>query len=295
MKKLLLIAAASTALLTSGLSFADCDMNSSVDSSTNSSMSSSMENQYYLKLNAGGVIFDKAKPSNSSVKLKSNTGFTGNIGAGYYIMDNLRTDFTIGMVTSNHMKKSANVSTSTSTSTSTSSSTVTTVPSVISAGGQLIIDGVVIPGGVLTSGLGGTTTTATTVSVKHKPTIVSALLNGYVDFIDVSMFKVFAGAGVGAALVKEKVNISTKTVANNNVISSTNFSGTTKNKTNFAYQLSLGTSFEVAQGVKAELVYSWTDYGKSKTNTKNVAGNKVKFGGTRYKGNNLMAGLRFDM
>ena len=280
MKKLLLIAAASTALLTSGLSFADCDMNSSVDSS----MSSSMENQWYLKLNAGGVIFDKAKPSNSSVKLKSNTGFTGNIGAGYYIMDNLRTDFTIGMVTNNYMKKSTNVSTS--------SSTVTTVPSVISAGGQLIINGVVIPGGVFTSGPGGTTTT---VSVKHKPTIVSALLNGYVDFIDLSMFKVFAGAGVGAALVKEKVNISTKTVANNNVISSTNFSGTTKNKTNFAYQLSLGTSFEVAQGVKAELVYSWTDYGKSKTNTKNVAGNKVKFGGTRYKGNNLMAGLRFDM
>lgn len=284
MKKLLLIVAASTALLTSGLSFADCDMNSSVDSSTNSSMSSSMENQWYLKLNAGGVIFDKAKPSNSSVKLKSNTGFTGNIGVGYYIMDNLRTDFTIGMVTNNHMKKSTNVLTS--------SSTVTTVPSVISAGGQLIINGVVIPGGVLTSGPGST---ATTVSVKHKPTIVSALLNGYVDFIDVSMFKVFAGAGVGAALVKEKVNISTKTVANNNVISSTNFSGTTKNKTNFAYQLSLGTLFEVAQGVKAELVYSWTDYGKSKTNTKNVAGNKVKFGGTRYKGNNLMAGLRFDM
>ncbi|CAK6509717.1 outer membrane protein [Rickettsia helvetica] len=287
MKKLLLIAAASTALLTSGLSFADCDMNSSVDSSTNSSMSSSMENLWYLKLNAGGVIFDKAKPSNSSVKLKSNTGFTGNIGAGYYIMDNLRTDFTIGMVTNNYMKKSTNILIS--------SSTVTTVPSVISAGGQLIINGVVIPGDVLTSGPGGTATTATTVSVKHKPTIVSALLNGYVDFIDLSMFKVFAGAGVGAALVKEKVNILTKTVANNNVISSSNFSGTTKNKTNFAYQLSLGTSFEVAQGVKAELVYSWTDYGKSKTNTKNVAGNKVKFGGTRYKGNNLMAGLRFNM
>ncbi|CAK6580531.1 MAG: Putative adhesin RC1281 [Rickettsia helvetica] len=287
MKKLLLIAAASTALLTSGLSFADCDMNSSVDSSTNSSMSSSMENLWYLKLNAGGVIFDKAKPSNSSVKLKSNTGFTGNIGAGYYIMDNLRTDFTIGMVTNNYMKKSTNILIS--------SSTVTTVPSVISAGGQLIINGVVIPGDVLTSGPGGTATTATTVSVKHKPTIVSALLNGYVDFIDLSMFKVFAGAGVGAALVKEKVNILTKTVANNNVISSSNFSGTTNNKTNFAYQLSLGTSFEVAQGVKAELVYSWTDYGKSKTNTKNVAGNKVKFGGTRYKGNNLMAGLRFNM
>ncbi|MCC8407029.1 MAG: porin family protein [Rickettsia endosymbiont of Sceptobius lativentris] len=238
MKKLLLIAAASTALLTSGLSFADCDMNSSVDSS----MSSSMENQWYLKLNAGGVIFNKTKPKGADFKLKSNTGFTGEIGAGYYIMDNLRTDLTIGTVASSHLKKSK------------------TYP-----------DG-------------------DSFSVKNKPTIVSLLLNGYVDFVDLSMFKVFAGAGVGAAFVKEKIN--SKDIEGG--VTDT-FNGTTKNKTNFAYQLSLGTSFEVAPGVKAELVYSWRDYGKTKNTTKTIYGDKVKFGGTRYKGNNLMAGLRFDM
>lgn len=242
MKKLLLIAAASTALLTSGLSFADCDMNSSVDSSTNSSMSSSMENQWYLKLNAGGVIFNKTKPKGADFKLKSNTGFTGEFGAGYYIMDNLRTDLTIGTVASSHLKKSK------------------TYP-----------DG-------------------DSFSVKNKPTIVSLLLNGYVDFVDLSMFKVFAGAGVGAAFVKEKIN--SKDIEDG--VTDT-FNGTTKNKTNFAYQLSLGTSFEVAPGVKAELVYSWRDYGKTKNTTKTIDGDKVKFGGTRYKGNNLMAGLRFDM
>lgn len=242
MKKLLLIAAASTALLTSGLSFADCDMNSSVDSSTNSSMSSSVENQWYLKLNAGGVIFNKTKPKGADFKLKSNTGFTGEIGAGYYIMDNLRTDLTIGTVASSHLKKSK------------------TYP-----------DG-------------------DSFSVKNKPTIVSLLLNGYVDFVDLSMFKVFAGAGVGAAFVKEKIN--SKDIKDG--VTDT-FNGTTKNKTNFAYQLSLGTSFEVAQGVKAELVYSWRDYGKTKNTTKTIDGDKVKFGGTRYKGHNLMAGLRFDM
>ena len=106
MKKLLLIAAASTALLTSGLSFADCDINSSVDSSTNSSMSSSVENQWYLKLNVGGMIFNKTKSKGADFELKSNTGFTGEIGAGYYIMDNLRTDLTIGTVASSHLKKS---------------------------------------------------------------------------------------------------------------------------------------------------------------------------------------------
>ncbi|AFC75428.1 putative adhesin [Rickettsia parkeri str. Tate's Hell] len=245
MKKLLLIAAASTALLTSGLSFADCDMNSSVDSSTNSSMSSFVENQWYLKLNAGGVIFNKTKPKGADFKLnniKSNTGFTGEIGAGYYIMDNLRTDLTIGTVASSHLKKSK------------------TYP-----------DG-------------------NSFSVKNKPTIVSVLLNGYVDFVDLSMFKVFAGAGVGAAFVKEKIN--SKDIKGG--VTDT-FNGTTKNKTNFAYQLSLGTSFEVAQGVKAELVYSWRDYGKTKNTTKTINGDKVKFGGTHYKGHNLMAGLRFDM
>ncbi|ALA62281.1 outer membrane protein [Rickettsia amblyommatis] len=242
MKKLLLIAAASTALLTSGLSFADCDMNSSVDSSTNSSMSSSVENQWYLKFNAGGVIFNKTKPQGADFKLKSNTGFTGEIGAGYYIMDNLRTDLTIGTVASSHLKKSK------------------TYP-----------DG-------------------DSFSVKNKPTIVSLLLNGYVDFVDLSMFKVFAGTGVGAAFVKEKIN--SKDIKDG--VTDT-FNGTTKNKTNFAYQLSLGTSFEVAPSVKAELVYSWRDYGKTKNTTKTIDGAKVKFGGTRYKGHNLMAGLRFDM
>ncbi|AFB21535.1 outer membrane protein [Rickettsia canadensis] len=247
MKKLLLISAASTALLTSSLSFADCDMHSSVDSSTNSSISSSsMENQWYLKLNAGIMIFNKTKPSipkGTDFKLKSNTGFTGNIGVGYYIMDNLRTDLTLGTVINAHLKKSTR--------------------------GNI---------------------------VKHKPTIVSTLLNGYVDFVDLSMFKVFAGAGVGLAMVKETItgkDVSTN--ANGITLTVNNPSLTTKNKINFAYQLSLGTSFEVAQGVKAELVYSWTDYGKTKNTTKAMYGVTHKFGGTSYKGNNLMAGLRFDM
>ena len=242
MKKLLLIAAASTALLTSGLSFADCDMNSSVDSSTHSSVPSPTDNQWYLKLDAGGAIFNKAKSKRADFKLKSSTGFTAEIGAGYYIMDNLRTDLTIGTVASSYLKKSK------------------TCP-----------DG-------------------DSFSIKSKPTILSVLLNSYVDLVDLSMFKVFAGAGVGPAFVKEKIN--SKDIKDG--VTST-FNSVTKNKTNFAYQLSLGTSFEVAPGVKAELIYSWRDYGQTKNATKTIDGGKVKFGGTHYKGNHLMAGLRFNM
>ncbi|AGJ01503.1 outer membrane beta-barrel protein [Rickettsia prowazekii] len=248
MKKLLLIAATSTALLTSGISFADHDMNCSVDSSTNTSMSSSIEKQWYLKLNAGGVMFNKTKPKGKDFKLKTNTGFIGNVGVGYYIMDNLRTDLTIGAVTSAHLKKS------------------TTGKS--SAG------------------------SSSTKSIKHKPTIVSALLNGYVDFIDLSMFKVFAGAGVGLAMVKEKVTGKEAiAIVSDKNTTSKDHNHNTKNKTNFVYQLSLGTSFELAQGIKVELAYAWIDYGKTKT----IHGVQYKYGGTRYKGSNLMAGLRFDM
>ncbi|ABE05351.1 adhesin [Rickettsia bellii] len=249
MKKLLLITAASTAILSSAAIFAATDpcegvvMNAPMtDSAMNSSMpASAMENQWYLKLDAGAVIFDSQKDKVTGIKVKSNTGFTGEIGAGYYIMDNLRTDFTVGLVTSNHLKKSANDK------------------------------------------------YGDRVSVKHRPNIVSFLLNGYVDVVDLNMFKVFAGAGIGAAMVKEKISYTfpDPDIENGKV--------NIKNKTNFAYQLSLGASFEVAQGVKAELVYSWRDYGKTKTKTITEGSDSTRYGGTRYRGNNLMAGLRFDM
>lgn len=251
MKKLLLITAASTAILSSAAIFAATDpcegvvMNAPMnDSAMNSSMPSAMENLWYLKVNAGAVIFDSQKDTPTGIKVKSNTGFTGEIGAGYYIMDNLRTDFTIGLVTSNHFKKSANDK-----------------------------DG-------------------DRVSVEHRPNIVSFLLNGYVDVVDLNMFKVFAGAGIGAAMVKEKISY---TYADATVAAAKNSKVNVKNKTNFAYQLSLGTSFEVAQGVKAELVYSWRDYGKIKTKTITKGSDSARFSGTRYRGNNLMAGLKFDM
>ncbi|MGI4752446.1 MAG: outer membrane protein [Janthinobacterium lividum] len=252
MKKLLLITAASTAILSSAAIFAATDpcegvvMNAPMtDSAMNSSMpASAMENQWYLKLDAGAVIFDSQKDKPTGIKVKSNTGFTGEIGAGYYIMDNLRTDFTVGLVTSNHLKKSANDK------------------------------------------------NGNRVSVKHRPNIVSFLLNGYVDVVDLNMFKVFAGAGIGAAMVKEKISY---TYADPAIAATGNSKVNVKNKTNFAYQLSLGTSFEVAQGVKAELVYSWRDYGKTKTKTITKGSDSARFGGTRYRGSNLMAGLRFDM
>ncbi|MCC8369514.1 MAG: porin family protein [Rickettsia endosymbiont of Oxypoda opaca] len=223
MKKLLLIAAASATILSSTLSFAD-----SMDDS-----------QWYLKANAGASMFNKAKSEGQ--KLKSNTAFVGEIGAGYYIMDNVRADITLGMVSNAEFKLKT--------------------PYVDEYGN-------------------------TVNSIKVKPNITSLLLNGSVDFVDVDMFKIFATGGVGAALVKEKFTGS-RVDSDGDAFNVSN--STKKNNYNFAWQVGIGASAEIADGVKAELVYSWKDYGKAKAK-KDLGKSNI-----RYKGHNIMAGIRFDI
>ncbi|MCC8369515.1 MAG: porin family protein [Rickettsia endosymbiont of Oxypoda opaca] len=225
MKKLLLIAAASATILSSTLSFADCAMDTT---------QAQNENKWYLKANAGASMFDKVKVDGQ--KLKSNTSFIGEIGAGYYIMKNIRADLTLGTVVNPVFK--------------------TKTPY---------------------TGFGITIN-----SVKIKPTIVNLLVNGYVDFVDLGVFKLFAGGGIGTAMVKEKGT----TIGVDRFGDTFNGTSSTKTKSNFAYQLSLGASAEVVDGVKAELVYSWRDYGK---------GNESSTTKLHYKGHNIMAGIRFDI
>ena len=115
------------------------------------------------------------------------------------------------------------------------------------------------------------------------------MASGYVDLFDISVAKVFAGAGVGLAQVKEKITVSYPAKA---YVGSTS----TKKKNNLAYHLTLGAAAEVAPGVNAELSYSWRDFGKTKSQKK-VAG--VDTGGelskTSYKGHHVLAGIRFDL
>ncbi|ARD86189.1 adhesin [Rickettsia bellii] len=129
------------------------------------------------------------------------------------------------------------------------------------------------------------------ISASHKPNITRLLINGYVDLSNFEMFDVFAGAGIGASMLKEKVSFSG---INSGATVSTSYSS--KNTTNLAYKLTLGASSQISDGVKAELAYSWISDGKTKGGNVNLfgLGNKqVK--GTRYQSHNLTAGLRFDI
>jgi opacity protein-like surface antigen len=238
MKKLLLIAATSATILSSSLSFAHT---APCDSVPESSISPSAENQWYLKLNAGASMFTKQKDKLVDLKLKSNTSFTADIGVGYYLMDNLRADLSLGTVANAKLKKS------------------------------IIEDG-------------------DAEKAEHKPTIIALLVNGYVDFVDLGMAKIFAGAGVGAASLKEKVSY--------NILEgrkTRNLTASTKRHYNFSYQLSLGASTEVAPGVKAELLYKWADFGKTKSKKVEFAEGPLQIGGLRYRGHNVLAGIRFDI
>ncbi|WP_419235287.1 adhesin [Rickettsia endosymbiont of Nabis limbatus] len=126
------------------------------------------------------------------------------------------------------------------------------------------------------------------ISASHKPNITRLLINGYVDLSNFEMFDVFAGAGIGASMLKEKVSYSG--------INSVSTSYSSKNTTNLAYKLTLGASSQISDGVKAELAYSWISDGKTKGGTvKNLAGQNVQAKGTRYQSHNITSGLRFNI
>lgn len=89
MKKLLMIAATTTALLTS-TSFAN------------------MENTFYAKANVGGLLLTKTTDRTTKLKMKSKTAMFAGVGVGYYLMDNLRTDLVYDHFFNPELKKSAN-------------------------------------------------------------------------------------------------------------------------------------------------------------------------------------------
>jgi opacity protein-like surface antigen len=108
---------------------------------------------------------------------------------------------------------------------------------------------------------------------KVKGTVNTLMLNGYVDLFDVSVAKMFAGAGFGLAQVEAKVS--------GDVVN-----GKAKRKNNLAYAFHLGAATEFAPGVNGELTYSYRDMGKTKKL------NTIDYG---YKGHHLGLGVRFDI
>jgi len=119
-------------------------------------------------------------------------------------------------------------------------------------------------------------------NTKLKSKADTLMINGFVDLFDVSVAKVFAGAGIGMSMIKGKVTAPAQGAA-------VAISESTKKKNNFAYAVHLGAATEFAPGVNGELTYSFRDMGKFKKNKDN----KVSF--SALKGHHVAAGVRFDL
>lgn len=235
MKKLFLIAATSTALLTSATSFAETG-------------------GFYLKAEGGATKLNNTKMESEdkkeSLKFKSKTNAILGLGAGYYGMDNVRAELTLDFLVNPAFSNNT------------------------------------------TKDLGSKRQEVSKITAKGQ--VVSLLLSGYVDLYDAGFAKFFAGAGVGMAQIKEKLTANDTTTFEGKVQSTERYSDTKKPANNFAYQLTVGASANVADGVNVELAYSWRDYGE--TNSKNKDKKDTdKISKTAYRGHNLMAGLRFDI
>ncbi len=112
--------------------------------------------------------------------------------------------------------------------------------------------------------------------IKLKSKADTLMVNGFVDLFDVSVAKVFAGAGVGMSMISRKITDEDTTYK-------------AKKKNNFVYAVHLGAATEFAPGVNGELTYSFRDMGKFKK----INDAPVSLG--RLKGHHFAAGVRFDL
>jgi opacity protein-like surface antigen len=113
---------------------------------------------------------------------------------------------------------------------------------------------------------------------KIKPQITTLVLSGYVDVFDISICEFFIGAGAGVGQLKNEIT-------SNNKFGTSTF---TSKKNNLVYHLTLGVAAKLAPVVKAEIAYSWRDFGS----TKEIK-NYIK--SLPYKGHNVTLGIRFDI
>ncbi len=226
-----------------------------------SSISVASKDQLYVKAEAGPFVLSKVRNKIFNRKEGEGGGGIVNFGVGYYVMDNVRAD-----VTFHFANPKLNGSTS---------KTTTRTYNIL--GIQKEIE------------------TPVTKKIKHIGKVMSLLLNSYVNLYDGSIVKLFVGAGVGMARVKEKITIDEEWAlvapGAENFIPTQRDYMSTKKVNNFAYQLTAGASINVSKAVNIDVVYGWINYGK----TKSQKYKDTEIAKISYRGINLMAGLRFDI
>jgi len=222
MKKLLLIAAATAALSTSAM--AD-DMG--------------MAGSFYLRGDLSTMKFQNFTDKDTNLKVKSKWNAGLDLGVGYNVMDNVRSELVWVHAFNPEAKKA------------------------------------------------GTSSYGTQVRVKHKGTADAIMLKGAVDVADLGMAQLFVDGGLGWGIIKEKITWTDSTVSANSG------SVTSKKANTLAWTLGVGGGFDVADGVRLDLQYAYTDFGKTKS--AKITGYNPELAKDRYRAHAIKFGVRFDI
>lgn len=118
---------------------------------------------------------------------------------------------------------------------------------------------------------------------KYKQSARALMVRGFVDLADLGPANLHVGAGLGWGQVKAKA-----TDADADAVD-----GSSKNKNTLAWSLHAGAGFDVADGVKLDVGYSYRDFGKTKDLRFNNTA--VKSTAKSVRSHNISAGVRFDI
>ena len=114
--------------------------------------------------------------------------------------------------------------------------------------------------------------------------IDTLMLNGYVDLADISITRLFVGAGLGLARVSGAV----KMVGTGNNITKS-LPAKIKKSNNFTYALHAGASTALTSGISGELFYSYQDFGAQSLE------NDARKNKLQLRSHHVGLGIRFDL
>jgi len=128
---------------------------------------------------------------------------------------------------------------------------------------------------------------------KLKATATSVHIKGLVDVYDYGMGQLFVGAGAGLTQLGAKLTHSTPASAAGVVpaVAATSTTYKAKKSMGFSWLLTAGTAFDVAEGVKLDVAYTYENAGS----TKALKAGNASYGKYKFSSHNLTAGVRFEL
>lgn len=118
----------------------------------------------------------------------------------------------------------------------------------------------------------------------NKYKISSLTLNSYYNIIDFNFGKIFVGGGAGFAFASSKSTYNQGAGADATL--------NAKRKTNFAYRLTVGSTFDLNEKVSLDLSYSFNNYGKTKS-LLNANGDELS--NASMRNHSFLAGVRVSL